>query len=158
MAETVAQDPFAEIETLKQTLHERDLRIAILEEKLRLALHKRFAASSEKVSPDQPDLFNEAEAIFAQAVAEEATTTVPEHKRRKRGRKPLPDHIPRTRIEHDIPEHEKICAWLAAAKIVSAKPFRNSSTLFRRRSRCCSMCVSNMPACPAKGWRMTARR
>ena len=29
MAETVAQDPFAEIETLKQTLQERDLRIAI---------------------------------------------------------------------------------------------------------------------------------
>ncbi len=110
MAEMVTQDPFAEIETLKQTLHERDLRIAILEEKLRLALHKRFAASSEKAPAGQLNLFNEAEAISAQAVAEEATTTVPEHKRRKRGRKPLPDHIPRTRIEHDIPEHEKICA------------------------------------------------
>jgi transposase len=110
MANTAARDFVAEIETLKQTLHARDQRIAILEEKLRLALHKRFAASSEKASPDQPDLFNEAEAISAQAVTEEATTTVPEHKRRKRGRKPLPDHIPRTRIEHDIPEHEKICA------------------------------------------------
>ncbi|MEJ2118922.1 MAG: IS66 family transposase zinc-finger binding domain-containing protein, partial [Alphaproteobacteria bacterium] len=110
MAKTAARDFVAEIETLKQTLHARDQHIAILEEKLRLALHKRFAASSEKTSPDQPDLFNEAEAISAQAVAEEATTTVPEHKRRKRGRKPLPDHIPRTRIEHDIPEHEKICA------------------------------------------------
>jgi hypothetical protein len=151
MAETVAQDPFAEIETLKQTLHERDQHIAILEEKLRLALHKRFAASSEKASPDQPDLFNEAEATAAQAVAEEATTTVPEHKRRKRGRKPLPDHIPRTRIEHDIPEHEKICAWLVAARAVSVKPFRNNSTLFQRKSRCCSMCASNMPACLAKG-------
>lgn len=110
MAETAARDFVAEIETLKQTLHERDQRIALLEEKLRLALHKRFAASSEKAPAGQLNLFNEAEAISAEAVAEKATTTVPEHKRKKRGRKPLPDHIPRTRIEHDIPEHEKICA------------------------------------------------
>jgi hypothetical protein len=48
MAKTVTQDPFAEIETLKQTLHERDQHIALLEEKLRLALHKRFAASTAR--------------------------------------------------------------------------------------------------------------
>ena len=158
MAKTAIQELSAENATLKRELHARDQHIAILEEKLRLALHKRFAASSEKTSSDQPDLFNEAEAISAQAVAEEATTTIPEHKRRKRGRKPLPDHIPRTRIEHDIPEHEKICAWLAAARAVSVKPYRNSSTLFRRKSRCCSTFGSNMPARPAKEWRMTARR
>ncbi len=110
MVDMAAQDLSKENEALKRALHARDQQIAILEEKLRLALHKRFAASSEKAPPGQLNLFNEAEAISAQAVAEEATTTIPEHKRKKRGRKPLPDHIPRTRIEHDIPEDEKICA------------------------------------------------
>lgn len=103
------KDLSRENEALKKALHARDQHIAVLEEKLRLALHKRFAASSEKALPGQFNLFNEAEAISAEAVAEEATTTIPEHKRKKHGRKPLPDHIPRTRIEHDLPEPEKIC-------------------------------------------------
>jgi transposase len=34
---------------------------------------------------------------------------VPAHKRAKGGRKPLDDRLPRERIEHDIPEHEKLC-------------------------------------------------
>lgn len=78
MVETVTQDPFAEIEALKQALHARDQHIAILEEELRLVLHKRFAASSEKAPPDQLYLFNEAEVLSADAIAEDAATTVPE--------------------------------------------------------------------------------
>lgn len=105
-----AKDLSAENEALKQALRARDQHIAVLEEKLRLALHKRFAASSEKALPGQFNLFNEAETLSAEAAVEAATTTVPEHERKKRGRKPLPDHIPRTRIEHDLPEQEKICA------------------------------------------------
>lgn len=35
---------------------------------------------------------------------------IPEHNRRKRGRKPLPDNLPREEVIHDIPEEEKICA------------------------------------------------
>ena len=38
---------------LKALIHEQELRIAVLEEKLRLAIHKRFGASSEKADPDQ---------------------------------------------------------------------------------------------------------
>lgn len=110
MAKAATKDLSQENEALKKALRARDQHIAVLEEKLRLALHKRFAASSEKALPGQLNLFNEAETLSAGAVAEEATTTVPEHKRKKHGRKPLPDHIPRTRIEHDLPEHEKICA------------------------------------------------
>ena len=44
-------------------LREKELRIAVLEEKLRLAIHKRFGASSEKADPDQLGLFNEAETL-----------------------------------------------------------------------------------------------
>lgn len=38
------------------------------------------------------------------------TITVPEHTRKKRGRKPLPDDLPREDVEHDLPEEEKICS------------------------------------------------
>ncbi len=99
-----------ENDTLKVLVDRQAQKIAALEEELRLALHKRFAASSEKASPDQLNLFNEAEVTAAAPIADEPTTTVPEHERKTRGRKPLPDHLPRTRIEHDIPDADKICA------------------------------------------------
>jgi transposase len=87
-------------------------KIAVLEEQLRLAVHKRFGASSEKADPDQLHLFNEAEALAQSApVAEDAGAeiTVPEHIRAKPGRKPIPAHLPRVRVEHDIPDAEKLC-------------------------------------------------
>jgi transposase len=93
----------------------KDHKIAALEEELRLAKHKRFAASSERASPDQLNLFNEAEQTQSEVTAIEAdndepTAIIPEHERKTRGRKPLPDHLPRKRIEHDIPEADKTCA------------------------------------------------
>ena len=104
-----------ENDTLKALVDRQAQKIAALEEELRLALHKRFAASSEKASLDQLNLFNEAEQTQSEVSAIEAgsdarTTTIPEHERKTRGRKPLPDHLPRTRIEHDIPEADKTCA------------------------------------------------
>ncbi len=35
---------------------------------------------------------------------------IPAHTRAKRGRKPLPDHLPRIEIIHDLPEDQKVCA------------------------------------------------
>ena len=95
-------------------LREMELRIAVLEEQLRLAAHKRFGASSEKADPDQLGLFNEAESLGLASDAGTASTpeievTVPAHTRAKGGRKPFPDHLPRERIEHDIAEAEKLC-------------------------------------------------
>ena len=43
-------------------LNEKDKRISLLEEQVRLLKHKRFATSSEK-SDGQAELFNEAEAV-----------------------------------------------------------------------------------------------
>jgi transposase len=50
-----------DISALKALLLEKDKRISLLEEQVRLLRHKRFAASSEK-SDEQAELFNEAEA------------------------------------------------------------------------------------------------
>jgi transposase len=91
--------------------------IALLEEKLRLADAKRFGASSEKANDDQLGLFNEAEQTSSEAasapdddVTDDANVTVVgEHTRKTPGRKPLPHHLPRTRVEHDIADSDKVC-------------------------------------------------
>ena len=102
-----------DVGVLKSIIGEQEMRIAVLEEQLRLAIHRRYGGSSEKADPDQPSLFNEAELLSSAAVidAQSATedVTVPEHTRGKGGRKPLPAHLPRRRVEHDYPDAEKIC-------------------------------------------------
>ena len=89
-------------------------RIKILEEQLRLATHKQFAPSSEKLATlGHPDLFfNEAEALGAKPEDETQAneTVVPEHTRARGKRKPIDEALPRKRIEHDIPDTEKTCA------------------------------------------------
>lgn len=100
-----------EIGELKSIIGVQNLEIERLKEELRLARHKRFGASSEKADPDQFGLFNEAETLAT--VPETGVTaddiTVPEHTRKKGGRKPLADDLPRVRIEHDIAEADKFC-------------------------------------------------
>ena len=91
--------------------------IAILEEKLRLAVHQRFAPTSEKLSTlAQLNLFNEAEAAASAQCdtppapdAAADLTTVPEHVRERGKRKPIDAKLPRVRVEHDIPETQKKC-------------------------------------------------
>jgi transposase len=88
-------------------------RVLSLQEQLNLALARRYAASSEKLSPDQILLFDEAEAdalAALEAAAEaEADIEVPAHTRKKRGRKPLPDTLPRVDVIHEIPEDQRHC-------------------------------------------------
>ncbi len=92
-------------------------RIQVLEEQFRLAQLKRFAPSSEKL---KDRIFDEAEQIAAIGPADDdpddafalPETGLPEageSARRKRGRKPLPADLPRTRIEYDLPEEQKTC-------------------------------------------------
>lgn len=94
-------------------LIEKDKRIALLEEYVRLHKLKRFGASSEK-SPDQQELFNEAElSVAAEPLLEETpveqSATGPKKTGKPAGRRPLPENLPRVRIEHDLPEAQKQC-------------------------------------------------
>jgi len=88
--------------------------VLTLTEQLNLALARRYAASSEKLSPDQICLFDEAE-LDGEAQPDSAAdagddeVTVAAHKRKKRGRKPIPDHLPRIDVIHEIPEPERRC-------------------------------------------------
>lgn len=86
-----------------------------LAEAVRLLKSQRFGRSSERSPAEQLGIFNEAEveadAERDAAEAEEATVDVPAHTRRKRGgRKPLPENLPRVEIRRDLEDHEKICS------------------------------------------------
>jgi transposase len=88
--------------------------VLTLTEQLNLALARRYAASSEKCSPDQIWLFDEAELDSAAAAGTDADAhddeiRVTAHQRKKRGRKPLPDHLPRIDVVHELPESERRC-------------------------------------------------
>ncbi len=85
-------------------------KVTLLQEQLNLALARRYAASSEKIAPDQIRLFDEAEAgIQISAPAEEETVTVPAYTRQKRGRKKLPEGLPRVEVIHELTDDERIC-------------------------------------------------
>jgi len=108
--QTLPDDPQA----LKAIIAAQASRITALEEFVRLHKFKTFGARTEK-SPDQPDMFNEAELsvvaeeiLVEQAAQREATSDTPV--KAKAGRKPLPAELPRIRIEHDLPEREKHCS------------------------------------------------
>lgn len=98
-----------------QTIAKKEQRIALLEETVRLQQQKRFGSSSEK-SPDQQEMFNEAELMEAaeQVLSEQASESTPAEPpsssvNKKPGRKPLPADLPRLRIEHDVPDADKLC-------------------------------------------------
>lgn len=86
-------------------------RATLLEDQFRLALLKRYAPSSEKAI-GQACLFNEAEqeAVVAETEEDDTSSDKPKAESKKRGRKALPPHLPRKRIEYDLPEDKKICA------------------------------------------------
>ncbi|MGH8278961.1 MAG: IS66 family transposase zinc-finger binding domain-containing protein, partial [Gammaproteobacteria bacterium] len=114
LAEQVARN--AQLETDKEVLAHTNVqlqtRVVILQEQLNLALARRYAARSEKTSPDQVRLFDEAEVDASRAeanVSDAHTLPIAAHTRMRRGRQPLPEALPRLDILHEIPESERHC-------------------------------------------------
>lgn len=101
-----------QVNTLSQENQQLVIKNESLQEQLNLALARRYAASSEKISPDQIRLFDEAEVDFTDFVEENesnAVVSVPAHDRKKRGRKPLPKTLPRVDVIHELPVAECFC-------------------------------------------------
>ena len=83
----------------------------LLRERIRLLYAKLFGKKSEKYiaggqNPQLP-LFDMPEP--AEIEPEEETVEIEAHRRQKRGRKPLPEDLPRVDVVHDIDESEKVC-------------------------------------------------
>ena len=84
----------------------KDQRIAQLEELIRTFNQRQFGASSEQ-SPDQGQLFDEAEQDSEPADID--TVTIPAHTRQKSRRVSIPVDIPREDIIYDLSDEQKIC-------------------------------------------------
>ena len=99
-------------------MEDKDKRIASLEELVRFFRHYRFGKSSERyASPNQEELFNEAEhdqttndADFQADSSESEDKTSPQKKKNSRGRPSLPATLERRKVYHDLEESQKTCA------------------------------------------------
>ncbi len=91
--------------------HEKEIRI--LKEQIRLLQDKLFGRKSEKLEKEkgyqQLLLIDDSEKDLPPIPEEEESVDIPAHKRKKRGRKPIPDHFPRIEVIHDLSDEEKIC-------------------------------------------------
>ncbi|MDE3241022.1 MAG: IS66 family transposase [Paracoccaceae bacterium] len=119
VAELIAQlaANAAEIAALKAEKDALAQRVVKLEEELALARLHRFAPRSER---HVDRILNEAEQVAAEDAADGAERDVVElpdtglprgesAAERKRGRRPLPENLPRERVEYDLPDDQKIC-------------------------------------------------
>lgn len=85
-----------------------------LREQLRLLTAQLYGRKSERLPPGKSPqlmLFDEPAGPAEEAgeESEAATVAVPAHRRTRAGRKPIPDHLPRVEIVHDVTEEEKRC-------------------------------------------------
>ncbi len=107
--QALVDEQAAVLEERQSMVDEQAERIDALEELVRLLRHQRFGRRSEKAAAHQLGLFNEAEASVHEPDEEEAAIDVPAHKRRRGGRRPLPDFLPRVEVLHDLSDAEKVC-------------------------------------------------
>jgi transposase len=97
----------------QEDLVQKSARIQFLEEQIILFRHRQFGQSSEK-NTQQVELFDESE-VEACPTAPEVAEAVesgqaPVAKKSRSGRKPLPQNLPRVRVEHDVVDSDKVCA------------------------------------------------
>lgn len=99
-----------EFQSLQQETQEWKDKYHNLLEQLRLAKQQHFGRSSEAHIGQGELQFDEAESIDATELPQEENTLTVTYTRKKPVRRPLPAHLPRVIIEHDISEEEKMCA------------------------------------------------
>jgi transposase len=114
-AQSLLQEKENVIVQKEHLIVQKEAEISTLLEKLKLALHQKFSPTSEKQSPQQGELFDEAEQIVTSETIEEESTIGPEgttdadKTKKKRGRSTLPVYLPRVEVIHDLAESDKIC-------------------------------------------------
>jgi transposase len=127
----------AEVANLKTQIHEQQVyyekrideirtKAELLEQENKVLRHRLFGRKSEKLTQEdykQMVLFDEAECAADEDLGEreQEEVTVAGHTRKKPGRKPLSEKLPRVEIVHDIAEEEKQCACGAALQRIGAE-------------------------------------
>lgn len=115
-------DNAAELKKIILEMQEKSSKIKVdyqveinyLNEQIRILRQTIFGIKSEKSStgnsPQLP-LFDMPETLPDELLADDVEkVVVPEHSRKKKGRKKLPENLPRVEVIHDLPEEEKVCA------------------------------------------------
>ena len=97
---------------LKFTIESQGVEIERLQTENRLLRQKLFGPKSERIALDDPNvqarLFNEAE-IAASGEEPAGEIEIESYRRKKGGRRPLLETLPRIEQVHDIPEGQKVC-------------------------------------------------
>jgi transposase len=98
---------------LRKTIADKDHHIKILEEYILSLKQKQFGSSSEKLSPTQAELFDEADDNAEQVKTDSNNPVdlieIPAHTRSTKRRVSIPADIPRVDIIHDLSDDQKIC-------------------------------------------------
>lgn len=148
-----------DVNALKKIIADKQQHIHLLEEQLRLERHRQFGAKSEK-NPGQGELFNEAEqsADDEATNADEAveTETITYTRKQTSGRKPLPEHLPRVRIEHELSEDEKACSCGCMLSVIGEEtseqldiiPAQVQVLVHVRKKYACRQCESGVKTAP----------
>ncbi len=108
LPENTLENPSDQLSEMRQAIELLTWENRLLQEKINSLLHHRFGSKSERFTDGQILLFDDAETDIKEAPKEEEVT-VPEHTRKKGGRRKPPKDLPRVRIEHDLSEAEKQC-------------------------------------------------
>jgi transposase len=102
-----------ESEALKSAVDELQAKVNWLMEQFRLAMHRRFGASSEKSADGhtQLSLFNEAEVTSDVLVPEPELIEIEKHFRKRRNavNDKLPADLPAETVVHELPPDEQVC-------------------------------------------------
>ena len=105
----------AEYEAQRERIAELEQQVSVLMEALRLARHKQFGASSEKISEDAMEqlsfLFNEAEACAQEEPEEQPApkTSRKQHKKHSFTLENIPEGTPKEVVEHRLEGEDLVC-------------------------------------------------
>ncbi len=115
---TISRAEYGRLQAQRERVSALEKQVEILMEAIRLARHKRFGASSERIDDDGMEqlslLFDEAEVYAEQEAKEDAGEGVMvaahrRHKKHEYALENLPENIPVEVKEHRLPESELVC-------------------------------------------------
>jgi transposase len=142
----------------EQQIKHLEFKAENLELQLRNALQQRFGRKTDKITANQLSIFDEAEVTSSveEIEIENEEITVPEHKRKKQGRKALPQNLTRTVVEHDLKAEDKTCncgAELCHITDVDSEqleyiPAKVGVIVNRRKKYACKQCEETIKLAP----------
>ena len=117
--QAIVLELYEKVDEISKNYERSEMENKLLRERIHQLQHQIYGSKSEKFVLD--DVFspfllfefnedNHRESKNVEDEDEDEVITIPEHKRKKGGRKPLPEEFPRVEVIHDLSEEEKMCA------------------------------------------------